>query len=141
MAAKKSTKAPVRISKKTGKPVIKTKPRIEIDLDQVEELASHGLTDSEIALNLGISISTLEGRKRSSEEFKEAIARGKAKGIRQVANALFQIATNNGHRQQTDAAKFYLARRADWRETQIQEHTGKDGGAIQVTISKDDADL
>ena len=59
----------------------KTKPKIEIDLAKVEVMAANGLTQQQIADSLGISVSTLYGRKRENEEFEEAIKRGKAKGM------------------------------------------------------------
>jgi hypothetical protein len=49
-------------------------------------------------------------------------------------------AAQAGH---VEAAKFYLARRCDWRETVNQEVGGKGGApiGIQVTITKEDGDL
>ena len=41
----------------------------EIDLDKVEELASLGLSEQQIADSLGISRSTLSRRKKDNETF------------------------------------------------------------------------
>ncbi len=41
-----------------------TKPKIQIDLKQVESLAANGLTQEQIACALGISESTLTKRKK-----------------------------------------------------------------------------
>ena len=43
-----------------------TKPKIHIDLKQVESLAANGLTHEQIAAALGISESTLTKRKKES---------------------------------------------------------------------------
>jgi hypothetical protein len=71
---------------------MKTKPRIEIDLAQVEAHAARGLTMEQIAAAMGISDWTLYARKRESKEFSDAIKRGLAKGISAVANKVFQNA-------------------------------------------------
>jgi hypothetical protein len=35
----------------------------------------------------------------------------------------------------TSAAMFYLKTQAGWKETNVQEHTGANGGAIQVNTT------
>lgn len=67
-----------------------TKPKIEIDLAKVEALAANGLTQQQIADSLGISRSTLFERRKASDEFEQAIQRGKAKGIAVVTNKLME---------------------------------------------------
>lgn len=92
---------------------MKTKPRKEIDLGEVERLASLGLTREQIALSLGVSTSTLYNRLRDDEEFAEAVKRGEAMGISAVASKLMdQI--NEGN---TTAMIFFLKSRAGWRES------------------------
>jgi len=110
---------------------MKTKPRIEIDLAQVEAHAARGLSQEHIADALGVSISTLDNRKRESEDFRAAIKRGLARGIKNVANEIYESAVK-GHN--TTAAIFFLKTRAEWRETVIQKHTGHDGGAVKIEI-------
>jgi len=104
---------------------------IEIDLAQVEGLASRGLTEGQIADSLGISQQTITRRKKKYVDFVEAIKRGHAKGVGKVANALFEQAMNG----QTAAAIFYMKNRANW--TDKQQHTGPDGGALKVQIVKE----
>ena len=58
---------------------MKTKPKIQIDLAKVEQFAQVCDNEEEIALALGVSYSTLLNRKKESEDFREAIKRGKAK--------------------------------------------------------------
>ena len=55
-----------------------TKPKIPVDLEKVKELAAHGQSQGQIAINLGISRSTLQNRKRENEQFDQAIKEGKA---------------------------------------------------------------
>lgn len=95
----------------------KTKPKIEINLQQVEMLAANGLTQQQIADSLGISVSTIESRLRENEEFKDAIKKGKAKGIALIANQLFEKAKSGD----TTSIIFYLKTQAGWKETQAVE--------------------
>jgi transcriptional regulator with XRE-family HTH domain len=67
------------------------RPPIEIDYDAVEVMAGNGLTQEEIALALGISLSTVTRRIRDSADFDEAIKRGKAKAAAEVANLLMEL--------------------------------------------------
>ena len=101
----------------------KTKPKIEINLQQVETLAANGLTQQQIADSLGISVSTIESRLRESEEFKDAIKKGKSKGIAIIANQLFEKAKSGD----TTSIIFYLKTQAGWKETQTIDHQSSDG--------------
>jgi len=78
--------------------------RIEIDLEQVENLASRGLGTTQIARALGVSWSTIDRNRKRSAEFEETIKRGKAKGLAQVTNSLFTSATDGN----VTAQIFYL---------------------------------
>ena len=64
-----------------------------IDLEQVENLASRGLGNSQIARALGVSWNTIDRNRKRSEDFEESIKKGKARGLAQVTNALFESAT------------------------------------------------
>jgi hypothetical protein len=63
---------------------------LQLDLAEVERLAGLGLTDGEISTSLGIHVATMTRRKRDSEEFREAMRRGKARARAQVASKLMQ---------------------------------------------------
>ena len=76
-----------KVAKKSGR-----KP-IKIDLEQVENLASRGLGNSQIARALGVSWDTIDRNRKRSADFEGALKRGKAKGLAQVTNALFESAT------------------------------------------------
>lgn len=68
------------------------RPKIEIDISRVEELAAQGLSQAEICLVLGISDQTLLNRKRDSLDLLDAIKRGKAKAASEISNKLYQMA-------------------------------------------------
>lgn len=117
----------------------KTKPRIEIDYQKVEDLAARGLTQDAISQVLGISTKTIERRKQEpASEMSAAIARGKARGEQIIASKLFEAAAR-GH---VEACKFYLARRCGWKETLAQEHSGEvTGGIINLIVTPAEAAL
>lgn len=98
-----------------------TKPKIQIDLKQVESLAAQGLTQEQIALALGISASTLDNRKRENVEFVDAIKRGKAKGVAVVTNKLMESIKGGN----MTGMIFFLKTQAGWKETQVVEATVK----------------
>ena len=110
-----------------------TKPKIHIDLKQVESLAANGLTQEQIACALGISESTLHQRKRDSADFAAAIKRGKAKGIALVTNKLMESIKGGN----MTGMIFFLKTQAGWKETNVQEHTGANGGAIEIKQTQD----
>lgn len=105
------------------------KPRVEIDVEQVEALASRGLTQEQIADALGIARSTLWAQRKSRDQIEQAIKRGHAKGISNIANVLYTEATQNKN---ITAAIFYMKARAGWRETDQRILTGIDDGPVQV---------
>ena len=111
----------------SGNPMI-TKPKIQIDLEEVEKLAALGLSREQIADGLGISASTFYARQRESKDFAEAVKRGEAKGVGVVASALMkQIKEGN-----VTAMIFYLKAKAGWRDINRTELTGANGGAIAM---------
>lgn len=93
---------------------MKTKPRIQIDLRKVEEYAQVCDNEEEIANDLGISYSTLQSRKRESEEFRIAIKRGKAKANVFVGGKLMEKIKSGD----TASIIFYMKSRCGWKETQ-----------------------
>lgn len=84
-------------------------------IKKAENLASRGLNIEQIAYSLGMHPATLHKKKSQEEhsELNEAIKRGQAAGIENVANSLYDNATiyNN-----VNAQKFYLKCRAKWKE-------------------------
>jgi hypothetical protein len=84
--------------------------------EQAREMASRGLTVSQISDCLGISESTLYGKQNEYTEFVGAIKKGRAEGLNKVSNALFEKATQ-GH---VTAMIYYLKvrDRGNWGENQ-----------------------
>ena len=62
-------------------------------LDEIQGWAMSGLTDEQIAINLGINEATLYRYKKEYCEFCEALKKGKDIADAQVVNALFKTAT------------------------------------------------
>ena len=111
--------------------------RIVLDPEEIEQLAAQGLNEAQIAANLGINWKTLQDRKLQFTEFSEALARGKAKGINAVTNALFNSAvTGNFH-----AQKFYLTNRdpESWKDKQTVDQNTT--GTVTITIDESMKDV
>jgi len=92
------------VEKKRKKPGRKL---INIDIEQVERLASQGLGNTQIARALGVSWDTLDRNRKRSAEFEDALKRGQARGLATVTNSLYQSA-NDGN---VTAQIFYLKNR------------------------------
>jgi len=111
-----------------GRPPFEVTPAI---LKKVEKFASLGLTEEQIATNLGWSYNTLLAKKKKYSEFLQAIQRGKAKGISDISNAVFQSAMDGNVSNQ----QFYLKNRApdQWKDHRGIELTGENGKPIEIT--------
>jgi len=119
-------------------------------LTLVEGWARDGLTDKQIAYNLGIAMSTLQEYKNKHKEFSETLKRGKEVVDREVENALYksavgyryteQAVTNKGdivtverfEKPNTTAMIFWLKNRKpqQWRDKQDVNHSGEIGVKI-----------
>ncbi len=98
----------------TGRPAwIPTK---EI-LDKAEEYGELGMTKQQIADALGIAYQTLNEKTKEFEDFSEAIKRGQAKGIANVASMLKESVDNGS----VPAQIFYLKARAKWSDQNLEE--------------------
>lgn len=105
---------------------------IEVDLKKVEEYAQACDSEEEIALALGISYSTLRRRKADSEQFEQAIKRGKAKANVFVGGMLMKKIKSGD----TTAMIFYLKSRCGWKETTRQEISGINGAPIKTESAR-----
>lgn len=123
--------------------------RIEDHLALIEGMARDGLTEEQIAENLGVSYRTLNRWKKSHPQFDQALARGKQIPDRHVENSLFRSATGYEYEEEhvtptgkvvkvrryqppnTTAMIFWLKNRKPdkWRDKQDIEHSG------QVTVN------
>jgi hypothetical protein len=134
-----------------GRPTLYTLDMAE----RAQGLAEQGLTDQEIADELGISVRSLNLYKSKHPEFAAALRMGKAGPDERVEQSLFQRATGyevdeidirvaNGEIVQTPirrkyppdvtAAIFWLKnRRPDiWRDRREHAHSAPDGGPVQL---------
>ena len=102
-----------------------------IDYDKLYNLAKIGLSEEQIAVSLGISVSTIARRKRDDDTFADTLKAGKQAGISAVTNALFESAT--AEKPNTSAQIFYLKNRAGWRDrTEVDANIYAD-----VTVTHD----
>jgi DNA invertase Pin-like site-specific DNA recombinase len=72
------------------------RPKFEITDDimkKAEDYAAKGLTIDQIAAVLGISDATIYERQQEYPDFYDALKRGRATGIANVTNALYEKAT------------------------------------------------
>ena len=107
--------------------------KIPINLALVEQLSSNGATFEQIALSLGISVDTLARRRKDSADVAEAIKKGKAKGSIFVMSKLMELISEKN----LGAIIFYLKTQCDWKETNVNEVTGKNGGPVEIKDNKD----
>ena len=123
----------------------------EEGLLKIEGWARDGLTDEQIAKNMGIAPSTLYEWKKKYSEFSEVLKRGKEVVDRMVENALFKTAlgfvyeeetvTNEGSvvttkkysKPNTTAQIFWLKNRKpnEWRDKQEIENTNRN---IEINV-------
>lgn len=124
----------------------------------IEGWARDGLTDEQIASNIGISRSTLFEWRRKYPNISNALKRGKEVIDRMVENALLKAAlgyefeedgmTKDGdvvplrrvQHPNTTALIFWLKNRkpAEWRDKQEVNHSGDLGISIQVDYGDED---
>ena len=97
---------------------------------EVEKMAAMGLTQEQIAYNLGINQDTFYVHKSKNTEISEAIKRGRAKGTRYVTSQLMKnIEAGN-----FNAQKYWLTVHAGWKEVQVTELTGANGEPMKHDI-------
>src|SRR5580704_12547538 len=84
-----------------------------LHLKKIEDLAAKGLTLNEISCALSIDVRTLYNKRKKFKEVRDAINRGAAAGIQNVANALYEAAVVDKN---ITAQIFYLKCRAGWRD-------------------------
>ena len=89
------------------------------NLEQVHALARRGVDESDIVRSLGIDSVMLDRKRKALKAFKNAMETGRAQGILDVANALYEGALSGD----TDAQIFYLKTVGGWRESDIQVRT------------------
>ena len=94
------------------------RPKFEITeaiCAKAEHLASKGLTVDQIAAVFGVSDATIYERQIENPAFSDALKRGRASGIVNVTNALYEKATVD---KDNTAMIFWLKNRAGWVDKQ-----------------------
>ena len=86
-------------------------------------MTAYGIPQLEIAAVIGISDRTLH------KVFRDEIDKAATEANAKVAEVCFRMATSGTV---PAATFFWLKTRAGWREVMRQEHTGGDGGPIQM---------
>lgn len=109
-------------------------------LSEIEEMAGKGLTQEQIAYNIGMHPTTLSEKKYKVEKLEEAIKRGKASAIRKMSNSLFDKGTEG---KDTTAMIFWLCNRAkdQWKNVNKVDDDNKNSqdeliAAIHALIGK-----
>ena len=108
------------------------RPKVKIDLAELEKLCGMQCTDEEVAAFLGVSTKTIE-RRRQVKQFREVMDRGKAKGRVSLRRALFRL-MNNGN---IAAAIFLSKNLLGYKDYFNNEVTGAAGGPIQIASRPD----
>ena len=109
------------------------RPKFEITDDimkKAEDYAAKGLTIDQIASVLGFSDATIYERQQEYPDFYDALKRGRATGIANVTNALYEKATVD---KDLGAQVFYLKNRAGWRDRHEVETTVETKHVIDLT--------
>ena len=112
------------------------RPRVRIDVAELEKLYGMQCTDEEVAAFVGVSTRTLARRKEVSK-FAEVIDRAKARGRVSVRRALFRLAASGNI-----AAAIFLAKNLiGYKDIVSNEHSGPDGTPIQFANKPDYSQL
>lgn len=112
------------------------RPKVKIDVGELEKLATLQCTEDEMALYLGISVRTLQ-RRLQIAKFHDVVASARAKGSISVRRHLFRLAAAGNI-----AAVIFLAKNVlGYRDVVNTEHTGLAGGPIQIATKPDLSDL
>ena len=91
----------------------------------VENTSAFGLTQADIAQQLKIDEKTLR------KHFRDELNSGKFKVDMLAGKTVTELMKSRDERVRLEAAKYYTARRMGWKETNVSEHVGKDGGPIE----------
>lgn len=105
---------------------------IEFDYDQIRKLARFMFTDEELAVALGCTRKTIQRRRQDDPEFVQAIQEGHADGKKSLRAAQLSAAMKGNTTMLVWLGKQYLGQK----ETITNEHTGANGGAIDITTAK-----
>jgi hypothetical protein len=102
---------------------------VEINLDELEKLCMLHCTDEEIAAYFGVSVRTIESRKRRTA-FAEVMAKGKAKGKISVRRGQFRLLENGNGMMGVWLGKQLLGQR----DLYPVELSGSGGKPFQISL-------
>lgn len=102
------------------------------DLKAIEGMAKVRLPTDMMATILGIGKTTFERWTKTNAALSNAIAKGRANGSGKVRNTLFSMATNERHKDQFQALKWWTATQEGFKTADRIEITGPEGKPIEV---------
>jgi hypothetical protein len=105
------------MTKERGKPGPKGWELTPELLKQIETDSANGLTQVDIAWNVGLSASEWYKKKQQYPEIEDAIKRSKARAHRQAAGLLHQTWSDPTHPKQLTALMFYLKTQHGWKDS------------------------
>lgn len=103
----------------------------KVDLDEVEMMASVGMTTKQIAEALHIPVTVFGKLVKNDPVVQEAIDRGVARGVKMVTDSLFQ----NAMKGNVAAQIFWLKNRGQWQDKQELDQKLQ----VETKMSFDDA--
>lgn len=103
------------------------RPEAKIDLVELEKLYGLQCTDEEVAAFMGVSVRTIERRKKR-KNFQEVVDRAKAKGRVSVRRHLFRLAANGN----VAAAIFLSKNLLAYKDYVANEMSGPNGAPIAI---------
>lgn len=107
------------------------RPKTVINEEELKKLCAIQCTDEEIAAWFGCSTKTIQ-RLRKETGYNDIFTYGHARGRASLRRAQYQAAMKGNVAMLIWLGKVVLGQK----ETLINEHTGKDGGAIELSHAK-----
>jgi AraC-like DNA-binding protein len=92
----------------------------------VESASAFGITQAEIATQLKISEPTLR------KHFRDELDGGAFKANMRVGGNMYGLTQSADEQVRLRACQWWTARRMGWKETNVNEQVGKDGGPIET---------
>jgi len=117
-------------------------PRAKIELSEEElskitTMAGLGLTVVQMAAILGMSKATFDRRMSDTEGASEALEKGRATAAQNVMATAYKMAISGNVPAMT---MFWLKCRQRWKETNVHEVSGVDGGPIDTRNTSEMSD-
>jgi len=105
------------------------RPKVKIELVELEKLAGMQCTDEEIAAFFNVSPRTIE-RRRQNKKFREIMDQARAKGRVSVRRNLFRLSASGNI-----AATIFLSKNLlGYKDVVCNEHSGPDGSPVATSI-------